>query len=131
MPRAKRHSAVVFQESGNSLLGRIEGLNGQPITQASLTSIIYEVTDLSDESQVKTGTVTIANAVHDSLQTPSIDPRWTVDLIGFNFEFSNLRTDIPNPKRAYLFEFLFEPASGEKWPIQYELNTLKVYGTTF
>ncbi len=110
---------------------RVVGQDAAAVTQASLTSIIYEVTDLSDSSQIATGTLTIANVINDTLQTPTLDPRWTIDSIGFNFEYNNPRTELPNPDRSYLFEFLFTPTSGQAWPITVELKTIKVYAATF
>lgn len=83
---------VYAQASGITLLARILGLAGNPITQATLTSIAYTVTNLTLGQNVGSGTFTISTTVFDALQTN--DPRWRFDdpynpgpdgLWGFNF----------------------------------------------
>ncbi len=78
------------------LAARVRSLAaGRPlITQASLTSITYTVTDLATGLVLGSGTITIASSVYDALQ--QTDPGWTRDsaaqpgndgAFGYNFAF--------------------------------------------
>lgn len=62
--------------SGVTLLARIQGQGGALVTQASLTSVGYVVSNLTTGLQVGSGAPVAASCIYDSLQ---IDPRWTVD----------------------------------------------------
>jgi hypothetical protein len=99
---------AIANRSGVTLLARIVGQNGQPITQASLSKIQYALTDFGAGVRASTPgppnpapttgllrTVTISTTVFDALQQN--DPRWTKDsaanlgvdgLWGWNFLFT-------------------------------------------
>jgi hypothetical protein len=69
--------AAVPGQSGVTLLARVLGQNGVPITRASLSGIGWTLTDLTRGAVLGTGSLTINSAVFDSLQVG--DPRWTID----------------------------------------------------
>lgn len=80
MPRISRSvitGAAVPGQSGVTLLARVRGSDGRLITQASLSSIAYTVSDLTNGESLGTGTFTISSTVYDSLQQG--DPRWSAD----------------------------------------------------
>jgi hypothetical protein len=85
-------TGVILGKSTVAFLARILGLNGQPITVASIVSITWNVQDLATQTQVATGSWIPGAVVFDSLRQN--DPRWTQDsvdnigsdgLYGYNF----------------------------------------------
>lgn len=132
--------------SGVTLLARILGNAGQPVTQASLSAIAYTVTDLTAGSNAGSGTFTIADAVFDSLQT---DPRWQEDsaaspgpdgLTGYNFLatlpgslFPLIIPAAPTPyapapaPHSYQADVAFTPTSGEAFRVVWQFPVLPVY----
>ncbi len=70
------------EQTGVTILARIYGQTGILITQASLTSIAYTVTDLM-AGTTSAGTLTVSAVVFNQAMTN--DPRWTFDTVGFNF----------------------------------------------
>lgn len=102
---------------GVVLLGRVRLNSGQYVTQADLDSIDYLVT--LDGVEVESGEITIASAIHDTLQTS--DARWTKDKTGFNFEWDAPYT-LFAAEGVYLVVLTFTPAgSGNpvkaKWEV--------------
>lgn len=69
--------------SGVTLLARLRGQGGAYVTQASLSAIGWAVTDLTVGIQLGTGTFTVGQVIYDSIQLN--DPRWQVDVGGYNF----------------------------------------------
>jgi hypothetical protein len=79
--------------SGVTLLARITGTPGVPITQATLTGVAWTLTNLTTGVVAATGTFVVGASVYDSLQ--QADGRWTADslaapstvdgLAGYNF----------------------------------------------
>jgi hypothetical protein len=87
-------TGLTISKSGWTISGRLAGQLGTLITQASLSSITYNVRDLTAGTNVTAAPVslTIASVVFDSLQQN--DPRWDKDSAtapgkdgrwGFNF----------------------------------------------
>lgn len=87
-------SGVVVAQSGITLMARVLGQAGQPITRASLSTITYAVRDLTDAVAVQAAQpLTIAQVVYDDLRQS--DPRWTRDSAYH-----------PGPDRAWGYNFL-------------------------
>lgn len=127
------------------LLARIVGQSGQPITQASLSSIAYTVSDLTAWLSAGTGTFTISSTVFDALQ--QADPRWTVDSAmnpgpdgawGYNFAAVVPAADFPAtaltpdavlaaPHR-YQCDVTFTPVSGEQFRVPFRWTPVPVWG---
>ena len=117
--------------SGHTLMGRILGNSGVPITQASLASIAYAVRDLTAGTTITSGVaLTISSVVFDSLQ--QADPRWTKDSAssvgedgryGYNFLatlpatlFTAFDVDADTEEvttHRYQVDVTFTPASGQ------------------
>ena len=70
-------TGVIVAGSGATLMARLRGNAGQLVTQASLTSISYTVTDLTAGTVSSPVTVSVAACVFDNLQQG--DPRWSKD----------------------------------------------------
>jgi hypothetical protein len=122
---AKIHALTVFEDSGFSLMARVQGSDAANVQQADISSIAYSVFDLSDTTTATaTGTLTVASVVFDSLQT---DARWTEDSTGYNF-----RWDVPasigaTGDKVYRIEIAFTPASGEVFHAVFEARTVGLY----
>jgi hypothetical protein len=79
VPRLSRSvitGAAIPSKTGVALLARLRG-GGALLTQASLTSISYTVSDVTLGTTLGTGTFTVASSIFDVLQ--QTDPRWTAD----------------------------------------------------
>ncbi len=110
MPVPSVCGQVVIEDAGVTFMARVYGNAGTAITQASLSSIGYAVTDLSDlTNPVTSGTLTISSVVFDTLQT---GVRWTKDSTGYNFLYAAPATWTPSGKRRYAYVFTFTPSDG-------------------
>lgn len=110
-------------------MARIVGNDAANITQASLSAItryVYNITDLTEaitnlQSSSDGGAgMTIASHVYDTLQT---DSKWDTDTTGYNFAYSVPAEELPEGNQTYRFEFIFEPVSGEEFPVVFEIET--------
>lgn len=133
--------------SGVALLARIVGQLGTPITQASLSSITWAVTDLTAGVQLGTGTFTISSVVFNSLVT---DPRWQIDTpfrpgadgkSGYNFLAvlpaslfpvqtpapPDLLGGLPSP-RIRQADVTFTPVTGEQFKLCLQWQQLQAWG---
>ena len=126
-------TGVTVARSGVSLLARVLGNAGAPITQASLSGIAWALTDLTAGVAVASGTFTVSGTVFDSLQ---LDPRWTVDGIGYNFlgvlaatNFPAAAPGLPTPTgHRFQADVRFSPVAGEGFVIPYQFVALPEYG---
>lgn len=107
------HTFTCYEDSPPSLMARVTGRTGANITQASLTSItLYGYNIANVASPVASGVaLTVSSVVFDTLQT---DARWTEDDTGYNFRYDLPASYIATPGE-YLFEFVFDPTSGENF----------------
>ena len=128
--------------SGVTLLARILGNNGNPVTQASVSSINYQVTNLSAGTTGTATALTVADVIFDSLQQN--DLRWTKDDAdhpgidgrhGFNFAATIPRTqfaaatpavDTPDPVK-YQIDVLFTPTTGQAFTQRFLYTAQPVY----
>ena len=135
-------------KTGVTLLARVRMANGQLLTQASLSSIAYTVSDLTNGSSLGTGTFTVSSTVYDDLQ--QYDPRWQADSAGepgddgeFGFNFAGALpatlfalTTLAAPGVLTGFnagivvqaDVAFTPASGQQWRISWRWRVLPAYG---
>lgn len=138
-------SGIILGQSAVTLLARILGLNGQPITVASIASISWSVQDLTLQEQVDTGTWLPASVLFDSLQQND-QARWDQDdvnnpgrdgLYGYNFlaalsgsEFAAQDVDpitsLPLPHR-YQVDVQFTPAIGSAFRQSWQLTELPTW----
>lgn len=142
-------TAVVPGLTGVSLLARVLGQDGRPITRASLSTIGWTATDLTAGAAIATGTFTVASSVYDALQ--QTDPRWSKDsatspgpdgLWGWNFLASLSATLLgaatpqqvpagwPTPvgPRPVQVDVGFTPVSGARFTASWRLEIQPAYG---
>lgn len=110
------------EDSPITLRAHIKGLNGADITQASLSSIAYQVFEYASESEcvddsdgTEVGTsasLTVSAVVTDTLQTGN---GWTADSEGYNFAFTLPKARLENGGKWYRVEVWMTPASGEEF----------------
>ena len=74
------------------VLARVTGMNNQPITQASVASIAYKVTDSQSGQVLSTGSLSVASTVYNQLQqgngwseSAAVDVSINDGLTGWNF----------------------------------------------
>lgn len=124
--QAEIFKGIVFQNGATVFLARVRDSEGDYITQASVSSITYEVYDIDDSDEaVDSGTLTVADVVYDALQT---DSRWTVDVTGYNFAAELDGDAFPKGNKDYQVEFLVTPASGNPFYIAYQVNSKYIFG---
>jgi hypothetical protein len=105
----------VFKDTGNVLLSRARGSDGNYISQASLASITCTVSDLTDPTQaVYSPALTVAATVLDAIR---LDPRWTLDAIGFNFLHVMPAAAYPIADHVYSVFYLATPVAGPVFAI--------------
>jgi len=124
MPAPQIFETTAFEDGSVWLSNRVFGEDGADITQASLTAITCKVFD--GDTVITTPTVTVSSAVHDTLQTNSDDKRWTLNNVGFNFEHVGGAADLPNGGKVYVFEFLFNPVTGEDFRAVWHVTTINL-----
>ena len=123
-----------------TLLTRIEGWDGTPITTNEVAGIVYSIYELDpadpDSRTVVTGhdevTLTVADVVFDSLQT---DARWTEDDTGYNFRWPLDGSQIANfdvasgasQTKRYRAEAILTDTNGDKIVLVWQLSVTNVY----
>ena len=118
-------SVTIYEDSGAYLMGYVTGGTGAAIVQADVSSIAYKVYDKDDTSSPSTGTLTVADVVYDTLQT---DSRWT-DTTGYNFGWPAPASLFPDGDRVYQVEIQVTPASGEGYPLRFDVTTRSLFGS--
>ncbi len=135
-------------QSGVTLIARILGNMGTPITMASLASIAYTVTDTTAGVNLGSGFFTVGGSVFDALVNG--DPRWTQDspqspgpdgLSGYNFQATlpatlfPIRTPSPPdllagapPGHNYQCDTAFTPVVGLPFRVSWRWPEEVVYG---
>ena len=113
--------ATVFKNGSATLLARVVGADGSPITQAEIASAQYSVYLLDDNdpdaATVVTGhdgvSIGVSSLIFDTLQTDSL---WDVDTTGYNFKhILDVSADeaFTVAGRTYRIVFELTPASGQ------------------
>lgn len=116
--------ATVFQGIGAVLLDRIVDASGNYITQSAISSIAVTSYDITTDTQISTGSLTVNTTVFNSLQTA--DPRWIEDTLGFNSAYQLAGTYWPNAGIVRL-EIIFTPTSGNALASVWQLTVLPMY----
>ncbi len=110
-------------KSGVTLMARVVGAGGTPITQASIGSISYAVQDVTEGTRVASGSISVAGTVYDSLQP------WAEDANGYNFAWttpasSTAYTPANVPfiqPHQFQVDVQFTPVSGEPFIVPFVL----------
>lgn len=122
---SKIHKLTVFEDTGFSLMARIQGTDAKDVQQADVSSIAYSVYDLSSTgSPTDTGSLTVATVIYDTLQT---DSRWDIDTTGYNFKWDVPASHVADGAKNYRFEIAFTPAIGEVYHAIYEVATTNLF----
>lgn len=120
---------IAYEDSQAICMARVFG-DGIPLVQTDLSAISYRTFDLSTNLEVGASeNLTIANVIFDTLQTPTLDPRWTIDSTGFNFKFAHPASKRPEGDRKYRAEVLFVPLAGDSYPVVFEIESLNLLGS--
>jgi hypothetical protein len=137
-------TGIVVGRSGVTLLARLLGNLGTPVTKATLSGIAYKVSDLTTGLVPGTGTFTVATSIFDALVQN--DPRWVRDsaravgpdgLYGYNFlatlpaatfpaALLTGRANLIPPDKLHC-DVTFTPTSGEAWVVPYEWTPIAAY----
>ena len=129
--------SAVPAKSGVALMARVLGNNGEPILQATISSIGYTVHNLDDSTITDvTGSFTVSSAIYDSLQRS--DLTWTKDDVdnpgtdgryGYNFKDVVPASAFTPGNQRYQVDVKFTPASGQVFYVVFQFNTTRIYAT--
>ena len=102
------------KRTGTTLMDRILGADGTPVSQATFTAIAYTVTDLETHQRIGSGSLTIALVIFDGLQN---DALWAVavpgDTTGYNFRWTVPANLLSGVGRRVQVDVKMTPTSGE------------------
>lgn len=108
-----------YEDSGISLMARVYGHAATAITQATISTITYTVTEHATQEDAENGangtaiiastSLTVSSVVFDTLQT---DARWTKDSTGYNFRYDSAAADRTDGGVWHRYEVKFTPSSG-------------------
>lgn len=136
--------------AGVWIAARMRNQAGALVTQASLSTIAYDIVDVQayldsgdDVTMVASGTsLTISSVIYDSLQQPSeATSLWTKDGPGnlgpdktWGYTFATVigasNFTVARSGHTFRIQVLFTPTSGEQFRITYEVPTLKVFSSS-
>ena len=121
---------VSWADTGQTLMARIQGSDAANITQAAITSIAYDIYDLSSSTPGtalgdSVAALTVADVVFDTLQA---DSRWDADSTGYNFRHTVAASTLGTGDHKYGVKYTFTPAAGEPWLLEFEIWAKKAYG---
>lgn len=131
----KINKTTAFAGCGVTLMDRIQGNGGANITQASITSISYEVQsyasaddaeEASSGTAVTSGTLAKTSVVFDTLQTAA---PWdsAADSTGYNFRYDSPAADRPSGHRWHRYDIIFSPSSGAPFAAVWIVETLPMH----
>lgn len=133
---SKVNKTTAFEDTGVSLMDRIQGNGGTNITQASITSIAYKVyectsmqkAEAADGTLGTSGTLNKTTVVFDTLQTAA---PWdsNADPTGYNFRYDSVAADRPTGGKWYRYEIVFTPTSGAPFAVVWIVETLPMAGS--
>lgn len=104
-----------WEDAPLTIIGRVEGLDGDAIVQADLASIALKVFNNSTKEQIGVTTaLTVSDVIFDTLQT---DYGWSADSEGYNFRYTMAATFFPTGGQVVLVEVIGTATSGGAVPI--------------
>lgn len=132
MPEFGEIRGVVFQNASATLLARVLGADGNPITLGQITAAKYSIALLDDEDPARQTPVPghweVAVApsaiVFASLQK---DALWDVDSVGYNFRHIvdvSSQPAFPVAHRFYLIEYRLTPQSGQVIVLRFRVKAI-------
>lgn len=129
-------SSAIPGRSDVTLLARIAAGANALITQSTLASIGYWLTDLTTGTVLQSNVpLTIASVVFNALQ---FDGTWTKDgpanlgpdgRFGYNFKATIPASQFTTPGDRFQLDCEFVTTAGAKFTVSWIFNTVKVFGT--
>lgn len=130
-------TGTVYEGSAFTLLARVTDKNNAALTSAVVSTITYEVWDITGNlpRKIVSETSLTPSAVFFAIRTGG---PWTVDSTGYNFLYEVPATDLsgrskntyPNA-RQYSVEFKVTPTTGSPIFLVFQVNALPtLYGTS-
>lgn len=117
------------EDTGKTLLARIQNPSGTVATQASITTIALTVKNQDGTTTISSTGLTISSVIFDTIQGSSLsDARWTVDTTGYNFRHEVDSTAFPDPGYATV-EYYVTPLSGEPFSLVWAGPVLPTIGS--
>ncbi len=102
------------------ILARVRGLDGEDITQVTISSVSVRVFDLGVNRQIGTTlSPTVLSTVYDTLQKNN---QWTVDSIGYNFRYVVPASYFPGGDIEERIEVMFTPTVGSPFFLIVEVS---------
>ncbi len=132
MASATDISGSVFKNGSATLLARVVGADGTPVTQASIASAVYSI-ELLDENDPDAGTavaghadvaIGVADLIYDTLQT---DALWDVDSTGYNFKHTldvSVDPAFAVAGRQYRIVFQLTPTAGQVILVRFRVQVI-------
>lgn len=158
MPKLSTPNKILSLITGQAVPGnagvwiaaRLRGNGGALVTQASLSTIAYDIVDEQayldsgdDVTMVASGTaLTVASVIHDDLQQPPVGTSlWTKDgpgrlgadgEWGYNFSATIGASNftVARSGHMHLIQVLFTPTSGEIFRAEFQFDTLKIFSSS-
>jgi len=118
------YGAEIYEDGTPVILARITGTANTAITQGTVSSIAYTITDTSTNTVVDSGSLTVANVVYDTLQTDAV---WTNDSTGYNFKWLPSASSFPTGGVTYAVELQITASGGEKIQVPFSLTPVSIW----
>lgn len=114
MPNPQKFNTVGWQGVDTTFAAHVQSPPGTDILKATIASIAYSVKEMIGPQQntsTGSGPLVVNDVVFDTLQTPTLNPSWTQDNIGYNFKATIAGATFPDAG-DYVVKFLFTPTGG-------------------
>ncbi len=134
MPQSIITGQSIPGKSGVTLMARLRGQDFTLITQASLTSIAWTLTDRTTGLAVANAPFTVATVIFDTLQQG--DGSWSKDsksatgpdgTWGYNFRAILPAANIVPAGDRFQCDVVFTPVTGEPFRVVFQFQTLRVF----
>ena len=132
MADAQDIHGTVFKNGSATLLARVVGADGEPVTQADVAAAAYSVCLLDEddpdgETAVAGHTdvsLSVSAVIFDELQT---DALWTKDAVGYNFKHAlEVAEDpaFPTAGRSYRIVYELTPVAGQVILVRFRVHAI-------
>lgn len=113
----------VLPGQGVKLMARVKNVEAELLTQASVTSIAFTISEVQVASGVETvteveaDTLNKTDVIFDTLQT---DDSWHADEEGYNLAWVPTTGQLPPGGSRYRYSLLITPTSGPTVPVLWQ-----------
>ncbi len=113
----------VIESSPAALLARVADIEGELITQGSVSSVTLTVINTRTDEVTYTGYPVVEDCIYDELQ---LDGRWGKDSVGYNVAvvIPGIAFDMAT---SYQAELKITPIEGDAFYVLYELQSIRTY----